>query len=258
MRPHVMHSREGFAMSKKLEGKVAVVTGGNSGIGLATAERFAAEGAHVFITGRRQAELDAAVSEIGKNVSGVQGDVSNLAHLDRLYATEKQQKGRVDVLFANAGLGELVPLGQITEAHFDKTFGVNVKGTLFTVQKALPLMPDGASIVLNGSIASVKGMPAFGVYAATKAALRSFARTWSVDLKSRNIRVNVVSPGTVITPGYKSAGLSDEQIAQIEAEAAAAAPLGRVGTPDEIAKAVVFLASDESSYVTGIELFVDG
>jgi len=242
----------------KLEGKVAVVTGGNSGIGLATAKRFVAEGAHVFITGRRQAELDAAVSQIGKNVSGVQGDVSNLADLDRLYATVKQQKGRVDVLFANAGLGEFVPLGQITEAHFDKTFGVNVKGTLFTVQKALPLMPDGGSIVMNGSMVSMKGWPAFGVYAATKAALRSFARTWSVDLKSRKIRVNVVSPGTVITPGYKNAGLSDEQIAQIEAEAAAATPLGRVGTPDEIAKAVVFLASDESSYVTGIELFVDG
>ena len=242
----------------KLEGKVAVVTGGNSGIGLATAKRFVAEGAHVFITGRRQAELDAAVSQIGKNVSGVQGDVSNLADLDRLYATVKQQKGRVDVLFANAGLGEFVPLGQITEAHFDKTFGVNVKGTLFTVQKALPLMPDGASIVMNGSMVSMKGWPAFGVYAATKAALRSFARTWSVDLKSRKIRVNVVSPGTVITPGYKNAGLSDEQIAQIEAEAAAATPLGRAGTPDEIAKAVVFLASDESSYVTGIELFVDG
>ncbi|TMB03420.1 MAG: glucose 1-dehydrogenase [Deltaproteobacteria bacterium] len=242
----------------KLEGKVAVVTGGNSGIGLATAKRFVAEGAHVFITGRRQAELDAAVSQIGKNVSGVQGDVSNLSDLDRLYATVKQQKGRVDVLFANAGLGEFVPLGQITEAHFDKTFGVNVKGTLFTVQKALPLMPDGGSIVMNGSMVSMKGWPAFGVYAATKAALRSFARTWSVDLKSRKIRVNVVSPGTVITPGYKNAGLSDEQIAQIEAEAAAATPLGRVGTPEEIAKAVVFLASDESSYVTGIELFVDG
>ena len=242
----------------KLEGKVAVVTGGNSGIGLATAKRFVAEGAHVFITGRRQAELDAAVSQIGKNVSGVQGDVSNLADLDRLYATVKQQKGRVDVLFANAGLGEFVPLGQITEAHFDKTFGVNVKGTLFTVQKALPLMPDGGSIVMNGSMVSMKGWPAFGVYAATKAALRSFARTWSVDLKSRKIRVNVVSPGTVITPGYKNAGLSDEQIAQMEAEAAAATPLGRVGTPEEIAKAVVFLASDESSYVTGIELFVDG
>ncbi len=170
----------------------------------------------------------------------------------------KQQKGRVDVLFANAGLGEFVPLGQITEAHFDKTFGVNVKGTLFTVQKALPLMPDGGSIVMNGSMVSMKGWPAFGVYAATKAALRSFARTWSVDLKSRKIRVNVVSPGTVITPGYKNAGLSDEQIAKIEAEAAAATPLGRVGTPEEIAKAVVFLASDESSYVTGIELFVDG
>ena len=242
----------------KLEGKVAVVTGGNSGIGLATAKRFVAEGAHVFITGRRQAELDAAVSQIGKNVRGVQGDVSDLVDLDRLYATVKQQKGRVDVLFANAGLGEFVPLGQITEAHFDKTFSVNVKGTLFTVQKALPLMPDGASIVMNGSMVSMKGWPAFGVYAATKAALRSFARTWAVDLKSRKIRVNVVSPGTVITPGYKSAGLSDEQIAQMEADAAAATPLGRVGTPDEIAKAVVFLASDESSYVTGIELFVDG
>ena len=242
----------------KLDGKVAVVTGGNSGIGLATAKRFVAEGAHVFITGRRQAELDAAVSQIGKNVRGVQGDVSDLADLDRLYATVKQQKGRVDVLFANAGLGEFVPLGQITEAHFDKTFGVNVKGTLFTVQKALPLMPDGASIVMNGSMVSMKGMAAFGVYAATKAALRSFARTWSVDLKRRKIRVNVVSPGTVITPGYKSAGLSDEQIAQMEADAAAATPLGRGGTPDEIAKAVVFLASDESSYVTGIELFVDG
>ena len=245
-------------MAKRLDGKVAVVTGGSSGIGLATAERFAAEGAHVFITGRRQAELDAAVSQIGKNVSGVQGDVSNLADLDRLYATVNRQKGRVDVLFANAGLGEFVPLGQITEAHFDKTFGVNVKGTLFTVQKALPLMPDGGSIVMNGSMVSMKGWPAFGVYAATKAALRSFARTWSVDLKSRKIRVNVVSPGTVITPGYKNAGLSDEQIAKIEAEAAAATPLGRVGTPEEIAKAVVFLASDESSYVTGIELFVDG
>ena len=198
------------------------------------------------------------MNQVGKTVTGVQGDVSNLVDLDRLYATVKQQKGRVDVLFANAGLGEFVPLGQITEAHFDKTFGVNVKGTLFTVQKALPLMPDGGSIVMNGSMVSMKGWPAFGVYAATKAALRSFARTWSVDLKSRKIRVNVVSPGTVITPGYKNAGLSDEQIAKIEAEAAAATPLGRVGTPEEIAKAVVFLASDESSYVTGIELFVDG
>jgi NAD(P)-dependent dehydrogenase (short-subunit alcohol dehydrogenase family) len=246
-------------MSQKLAGKAAVITGGNSGIGFATAQRFVAEGAYVFITGRRQADLDAAVKQIGHNVTGVQGDVANLADLDRLYATVQQQTGRINVLFANAGVGEFVPLGQITEAHFDKTFGINVKGTLFTVQKALPLMPDGASIVINGSMTSIKGTPAFGVYAATKAALRSFARTWSVDLKDRKIRVNVVSPGTVITPGYKNApGLSDEQIEQIEAQAAAATPLGRAGTPDEIAKAVVFLASDDSSYVTGIELFVDG
>ena len=243
----------------KLAGKIAVITGGNSGIGLATAQRFVAEGAYVFITGRRQAELDAAVKLIGNHVTGVQGDVANLADLDRLYATVQQQKGHLDIVFANAGGGEFAPLGAITEEHFDKTFGINVKGTLFTVQKALPLMPDGASIVLNGSMTSIKGTRAFGVYAATKAALRSFARTWSVDLKERKIRVNVVSPGTVITPGYTNAlGLSDEQIAQIEAQTAATAPLGRAGTPDEIAKAVVFLASDDSSYVTGIELFVDG
>jgi NAD(P)-dependent dehydrogenase (short-subunit alcohol dehydrogenase family) len=246
-------------MSQKLAGKVAIITGGNSGIGFATAQRFVAEGAYVFITGRRQAELDAAVKEIGHHVTGVQGDVANLADLDRLYATVQQQTDRIDVLFANAGVGEFVPLGQITETHFDKTFGINVKGTLFTVQKALPLLPDGASVVINGSMTSIKGTPAFGVYAATKAALRSFARTWAVDLKHRKIRVNVISPGTVITPGYTNAlGLSDEQIAQIEAQAAAATPLGRAGTPDEIAKAVVFLASDDSSYVTGIELFVDG
>lgn len=244
---------------KRLEGKVALVTGGNSGLGLATARRFASEGARVFITGRRQAELDAAVGEIGRDAVGVQGDVSNLTDLDRLYETIGRTAGRLDVLFANAGLGELVPLGQITEAHFDNTFGVNVKGTLFTVQKALPLMPDGASIVINGSMVSIKGVPAFSVYAATKAAVRSFARSWSVDLRARKIRVNVVSPGTVVTPGYKNAlGLDDEQIRAMESDAAAAAPLGRAGTPDDIAKAVVFLASDESSYITGIELFVDG
>jgi NAD(P)-dependent dehydrogenase (short-subunit alcohol dehydrogenase family) len=245
-------------MSEKLAGKVAVVTGGSSGLGLATAERFVAEGAYVFITGRRQSEIDAAVKQIGKNVTGVQGDISKLADLDRLYATVKQQKGRIDILFANAGGGEFAPLGEITEAHFDKTFGINVKGTLFTVQKALPLMPDGAAIVINGSIVSIKGGPAFGVYAATKAALRSFARTWTVDLKERKIRVNVVSPGTVITPGYKSAGLTDEQIKEFEAQAAGITPLGRAGTPDEIASAVLFLASDDSSFVAGIELFVDG
>jgi NAD(P)-dependent dehydrogenase (short-subunit alcohol dehydrogenase family) len=239
--------------------KVALITGGNSGIGLATAKRFVAEGAQVFITGRRQPELDAAVKEIGGNVTAARGDISHLADLDRLFATIKEQKGRLDVLFANAGLGEFMPLGQITEAHFDKTFGVNVKGTLFTVQKALPLMSEGAAIVINGSIASIKGFPAFGVYAATKAALRSFARTWSVDLKDRKIRVNVVSPGTIITPGYKNElGLSDEQIEQFKAQTAATTPAGRVGTPDEIAKAVVFLASDDSSYINGIELFVDG
>ena len=243
----------------KLEGKVAVITGGSSGIGLATAQRFMAEGAHVFITGRRQSELDAAVKQIGENVTGVQGDVANFADLDRLYATVKREKGRIDILFANAGVGEFAPLGQITEAHFDKTFGINAKGTLFTMQKALPLMPDGASIVMNASITSIKGTPAFGVYAASKAALRSFARTWSVDLKDRQIRINVVSPGTVITPGYKTElGMSDEQIEQLKVQTAAATPLGRAGTPNEIAKAVVFLASDDSSYINGIELFVDG
>ena len=192
-------------------------------------------------------------------MTGVQGDISSLADLDRLYATVKDQKGRVDVLFANAGGGEFMPLGEITEAHYDKYFGINVKGTLFTVQKGLALMPEGGSIVINGSMVSVKGMSAFSVYAATKAALRSFARTWSVDLKGRNIRVNVVSPGTIVTPGYKNElGLNDEQIRLMEEQSAASTPLGRTGTPDEVAKAVVFLASDDSSYVTGIELFVDG
>jgi NAD(P)-dependent dehydrogenase (short-subunit alcohol dehydrogenase family) len=244
---------------RRLAGKIALVTGGNSGIGLATAKRFVMEGAYVFITGRRQAELETAVAEIGSNVEGLQGDISNLADLDRLFAVIKDRKGRLDTLFANAGFGEFLPLGQITEAHFDKIFGINVKGTLFTVQKALPLMPDGATIVINGSIASIKGPPAFGVYSATKAALRSFARTWSVDLKDRKIRVNVVSPGTVITPGYKnSLRLNDEQIARMEADTTGTAPLGRPGTPDEVAKAVVFLASEESSYIAGVELFVDG
>ena len=246
-------------MSKKLLGKVALVTGGSSGLGLATAQRFAGEGAKVFITGRRQEELDKAVAQIGHSTIGVQGDVSKLADLDRLYEVIKKQAGRLDVLFANAGGGEFAPLGQITEAHVDKWLGINVKGTLFTVQKALPLMPDGASIVLNGSMVSQKGFPAFGVYAATKAALRSFARTWSVDLRERKIRVNVVAPGTVVTPAYHNVlGMTDDQIKQFEAQAAAATPLGRAGTPDEIAKAVLFLASDDSSYVTGIELFVDG
>jgi len=241
----------------KLDGKIAVITGGNSGLGLATAERFVAEGAYVFITGRRQDQLDAAVKTIGRNVTGVQGDVSNLDDLDRLFATVREKKGRIDVLFANAGLGEFAPLGHITEAHFDTTFDVNVKGTVFTVQKALPLMSAGASIVINASMVSIKGLPAFGVYAASKAALRSFARTWAVDLRERQIRVNVVSPGTVVTPAYNRL-MTDEQIDAFTAQAAATTPLGRVGTPDEIARAVVFLASDDSSFVDAAELFVDG
>lgn len=243
----------------RLAGRIALVTGGSSGLGLATARHFAAEGAQVFITGRRQAALDAAVAQIEGDAVAIRGDVSNLADLDRLYEIIGQRAGRLDVLFANAGVGAFAPLGQISEAHFDQAFSVSVKGTLFTVQRALPLMPDGASIVINGSMVSIRGVPAFGVYAATKAALRSFARTWSVDLRTRRIRVNVVSPGTVITPGYReSLGLSDEQIRAMESDVAATSPLGRAGTPDEIARAVVFLASQESSYITGIELFVDG
>ena len=242
----------------KHEGKVAVVTGGNSGIGLATAQRLANEGAYVFITGRRQPELDAAVKLIGKNVTAVQGDVSNLADLDRLYATVKQQKDRIDILFANAGGGEFAPLGAITEAHYDKTFNINVKGVLFTVQKALPLLVDGASIILNASIVSSKGMAAFSVYSATKAALRSFARTWTVDLKDRKIRVNAVSPGPIETPGVDGLAKNPADLAQIKANLASAVPMGRMGTADEIAKAVSFLASDDASFITGIELFVDG
>jgi NAD(P)-dependent dehydrogenase (short-subunit alcohol dehydrogenase family) len=245
-------------MSKKLSGKVAVVTGGNSGIGLATAKRFVAEGAHVFITGRRQAELDAAVKEIGDNVTAVQGDVSNLADLDRLYAKVKQEKGRIDVLFANAGGGEFQPLGQITEAHFDKMFNINVKGLLFTVQKALPLFQDGGSIILNASIVSIKGMPAFSVYSATKAAVRSFARSWTVDLKDRKIRVNALSPGPIETPALDGLAKSADEVKQLKAGLASGVPLGRMGQPDEIAKVAVFLASDDASFVTGIELFVDG
>jgi NAD(P)-dependent dehydrogenase (short-subunit alcohol dehydrogenase family) len=246
-------------MAQKLVDKIALVTGGTSGLGLATARRFMAEGARVVVTGRRQGELDAAVKELGVGAMGVPGDVSSLADLDRLYAAIREKYGRLDVLFANAGGGAFVPLGEITEAHFDKYFGINVKGTLFTVQKALPLMNAGGAIVLNGSMVSVKGMPGFTVYAATKAALRSFARTWAVDLKGRNIRVNVISPGTVVTPAYKSElGMTDDQIREFVSQAAAATPLGRAGTPDEIAKAVVFLASDDSSYMTGTDLFVEG
>ena len=245
-------------MAGKLAGKIAVVTGGNSGIGLATARRFVDEGAHVFITGRRREELDAAAKSIGRSVTAVQGDVSKLADLDRLYETVKKEKGRVDVLFANAGAASFAPLGQITEEHYDRIFDTNVKGLLFTVQKALPLMPDGAAIVLNASIVSSKGDPAFSVYSATKAAVRSFARGWANDLKGRKIRVNAVSPGPIDTPGVDGLAKTDEERRQFKATLAAAVPLGRLGDPDEIAKVAVFLASDDASYVNGIELFVDG
>jgi NAD(P)-dependent dehydrogenase (short-subunit alcohol dehydrogenase family) len=245
-------------MSGKLEGKVAVITGGNSGIGLATAKRFVAEGAYVFITGRRQAELDSAVKQIGENVTAVQGDVAKLADLDRLYATVKAQKGRIDILFANAGTAELAPLKKITEEHFDKIFDTNVKGMLFTVQKALPLIPDGASIILNASIVASTGNPAFSVYSATKAAVRSFARTWILDLKERKIRVNAISPGPIGTPGLDGLAQTEGIGDQVKAGLVASVPMGRLGTPDEIARAAVFLASDDSSFVTGTELFVDG
>ncbi len=243
----------------KLEGKIAVITGGNSGIGLATAQRFVAEGAYVFVTGRRQGELDAAVKQLGKNITAVQGDVSNLADLDRLYATVKRQKGRIDILFANAGTGEFAPLASITEVHFDRIFNANVKGLLFTVQKALPLLKDGSSIILNASIVSSTGAAAFSVYSASKAAVRSFARTFTTDLKDRKIRVNAISPGVIPSPGYRnSLGMTEEQIEQYADSVVSKIPLGRTGTLDEVAKVVSFLASDESSYVTGIELFVDG
>ena len=245
---------------KKLEGKVAVITGGSTGIGLATAKRFTSEGAHVYITGRRQTELDEAVKEIGDNAIGVQGDVSNLADLDRLYATVKEQKGRIDILFANAGIVEFAPLGAITESHFDKIFSVNVKGLLFTVQKALRLFQDvdGGSIILTASVGGSKADPAMSVYGATKAAIRSFARTWTVELKHRKIRVNAISPGPIDTPIFNGLAQIEEQIEQFKTSFVSTIPMGRMGSSDEIAKAVLFLASDDSSYVTGIELFVDG
>lgn len=248
-----------MTFSPRFQGKIVLITGGTSGLGLAAAERFTAEGAQVFVTGRRRETLDAAIAKIGRNAIGVQGDIANLADLDRLYSTIRQKAGRLDVVFANAGGGAFVPLEQVTEEHFDKYFGINVKGTLFTVQKALPLMPPGSAVVINGSGAAIKGILAFGVYAATKAALRSFARTWAAELKDRKIRVNIVQPGTVVTPGYKSElGMNDEQIAQFAAETAIRSPAGRTGTAQEIASAVAFLASDESSFVNGSALFVDG
>ncbi len=243
---------EGARAMGKLQGKVVVITGGSAGIGLAAADLFVKEGAYVFITGRRQKELDEAVKAIGKSVTGIQGDVAKLADLDRLYETVKASGRRIDVLFANAGFGEFLPLGKITEEHFDKLFNINVKGTLFTVQKALPLLNDGGSIILTGSVASVKGTPAFWVYGATKAAIRNFVRGWTVELKDRRIRANVLSPGPIDTP------LVSQQTPDVIARIVSTIPIGRIGQPEEVAKSALFLASDDSSFVAGIELFVDG
>jgi NAD(P)-dependent dehydrogenase (short-subunit alcohol dehydrogenase family) len=237
----------------KLEGKVAVITGATSGLALASAKLFVEEGAYVFITGRRQAQLDAAVKEIGQNTTGVQGDAANLADLDRLYETVKAKKGSIDILFASAGIGEFnVPLGSVTERNFDDTFNTNVRGTLFAVQKALPLFRSGGSIILTGSIASIKGFPGLSVYNASKAAVRSFARSWTSDLKDRKIRVNVLSPGTIDTGVF--VGVPKE----VKDQFVSLIPMGRIGQPREIATAALFLASEDASFITGIELFVDG
>ena len=242
----------------KLEGKVAVITGANSGIGLASAKRFANEGAQVFMTGRRQAELDKAVAEVGNHARGVQGDVASLADLDRLYQVVREEAGRIDVLLANAGGGEFMPLSDITEEHYDRTFATNVKGMLFTVQKALPLLRDGASVILTGSVTGNKGGASFSVYSASKAAIRNFARSWVQDLAPRRIRVNVLVPGATSTPGMHGLFPTEEVNHAAVAMMAAAAPAGRIGSPDEIANAALFLASDESSFVNGSELFIDG
>lgn len=242
----------------KLTGKIALVTGGNSGMGLESARLLAAEGAKVVITGRRQKDLDDAVKYVGPNALGVQGDVSKLADLDRLYAAIKEKFGHLDIIFANAGHGTLNPLGGVSEAEFDAQFNTNVKGLFFTVQKALPLLRDGASVILNASIAGYKGMEAFSVYSATKAAVRSFARTWTSDLKARKIRVNSLSPGPIDTPILDKAGLTKEQADGWKESLKNSVPLGRIGRSDEIAKTVLFLASDDSSYITGIDLTVDG
>jgi len=241
----------------RLSGKVAVITGGNRGIGFASAKRFAEEGADVVITGRRKKELDEAASAIGQNVLAVQGDVSRLADLDRLYATVKETRGHIDILFANAGISSFAPLAAISEEHFDQVFGVNVKGLLFSVQKALPLFKDGGSIILNASVAGRKGIGGFSVYNATKAAVRSFARTWTSDLKERKIRVNSISPGPIETPIFGKLGLSPDQLQEFSSFLSAL-PLGRTGQPEEIASVALFLASDESSYITGVDLCVDG
>src|SRR6266480_3001144 len=251
MKPNAKHAG-------KLEGKVALITGGNSGIGLATAKQFVNEGAYVFITGRREAELAAAKKQIGKNVIAIQGDVSNLDDLDSLFAQIKKERGKIDIVFANAGVARYAPIGTITEDFFDSIFDINVKGVLFTVQKALPLLRDGGSIILNASIVASKGLSSNSVYSATKAAVRSFARTWTTDLKDRRIRVNAISPGFIDTPGLNDL-LASAQTGQLRLKMISnSVPLGRFGTPEEIARAVVFLASDDSSYITGTELFVDG
>jgi NAD(P)-dependent dehydrogenase (short-subunit alcohol dehydrogenase family) len=242
----------------KLTAKIAVITGGNSGIGLATAKRFVEEGAHVVITGRRKDELDKAVTEIGRNVRAVQGDVSRPEDLDRLYAIVREKHGRIDILFANAGVGSIGSFGEITEEHFDREFGINVKGLFFTVQKALPLLKDGASIILNSSIAGQKGIGGFSVYNATKAAVRSFARSWTSDLKERKIRVNAISPGPIETPIFDKIGLGKEESNHVINSLVSQVPLGRMGQAQEIASAAVFLASDESSFITGVDLSVDG
>jgi NAD(P)-dependent dehydrogenase (short-subunit alcohol dehydrogenase family) len=237
----------------KLPGKVALVTGASAGIGLGIAKRFAQEGGHVFITGRRQSELDKAIASIGSNAAAIQGDTANLADLDRIYATVGAQAGRIDVLAVSAGVYEFGTFGEITEEHFDRTFNTNVRGLLFAVQKALPLMSRGSSVILIGSMVSIKGFASCSVYNASKAAVRSFARTWIVDLKERDIRINVLSPGYTDTPGL-SHFMTDEE----KASAVASVPLGRLGTPDDLGKAAVFLACDDSAYITGVELFVDG
>jgi NAD(P)-dependent dehydrogenase (short-subunit alcohol dehydrogenase family) len=253
-----LNLNEEQVMSRKFAGKIAVVTGGSTGMGLATAKRFVEEGMdHVFITGRRKDALDAAVAEIGKNVTAVPGDVASLSDLDRLYNAVKKYHRPIDIIFANAGLAKLAPFGTVDEELFDLHFDANVKGLFFSVQKGLPLMKDGGSIILNGSIADIKGFPAMSVYSATKAAVRSFARTWTNDLRSRRIRVNVLSPGHIDTPIMESLQ-QGEALAKMKKEMANNVPLGRLGDPDEIAKAVSFLASDESSYVSGTELYVDG
>jgi NAD(P)-dependent dehydrogenase (short-subunit alcohol dehydrogenase family) len=245
--------------AEKLTGKFAVITGGSSGIGLATAKRFVEEGAHVVITGRREKELKEAAAFIERNVTTVAGDVSRLEDLDRLFAVVKKKHGHIDILFANAGAGTIAPLAVATEGHFDQTFDVNVKGMFFTVQKALPLFKDGGSIILNSSVSNVLGLPGFSAYAASKAAVRNFARGWTMELKDRKVRVNCISPGAIDTPALATTtGLTAEQAEQAVAQFTSQIPLGRRGKPEEIAAAVVFLASDESSYITGVDLAVDG